>query len=113
MTSEENRTARGPKHSRRVVQFAEADEQAEQVPAPRAASDQPVRMPRDRWLRAAELAVGDWAPTLREALLRTVLFTIVLVALGMVVGAGIALLGAVIGVLMFLVGRRKPDSVRE
>ncbi len=112
MTPEENAAKHTSKPGRRVVQFAEPAELAEpteQVPAPRAPSDAPLPVRRDRWLRVAELVVGDWAPTLREALLRVVLFVLVLVALGVLFGAGISLLGAVIGALMFLVGRRKTD----
>jgi len=116
MTPEENAAKQTSKPGRRVVQFAELAERAdpaERVPAQRTASDEPLLVRRDRWLRVAELVVGDWAPTLREALLRVVLFAIVLVALGVLLGAGISLLGAVIGVLMFLVGRRKTDSTSD
>ncbi|MFL6126044.1 hypothetical protein [Actinophytocola sp.] len=60
---------------------------------------------RDRLLRLAELVVGDWAPTLREAGLRVVLFTFVLIAVGVAFGPGVGLLGAVVGFLTFLVGR--------
>lgn len=60
---------------------------------------------RDRLLRVAELVVGDWAPTLREAALRVVLFTLVLITIGVAFGVGIALLGALVGFLTFLVGR--------
>jgi hypothetical protein len=65
---------------------------------------------RDRLLRVAELVVGDWAPTLREAALRVVLFTLVLIALGIAFGVGIALLGVVLGFGMFLVGRRRQGA---
>jgi hypothetical protein len=65
---------------------------------------------RDRFLRVAELAVGDWAPTLREAALRVVLFTLVLIAVGIAFSVGIALLGAIVGFVMFLVGRRREGA---
>ena len=65
---------------------------------------------KDRLLRLAELVVGDWAPTLREAALRVVLFTLVLIAVGVAFGVGTALLGAALGFLMFLAGRSRAGS---
>lgn len=71
----------------------------------------PVRATtKDRLLRVAELVVGDWAPTLREAALRGLLFTVVLVVLGVAFGPGTAVFGALAGFLMFLVGRRRADA---
>jgi hypothetical protein len=120
MTPEEIRpidTKPTPKTTRRVVQLAELAE-VENVPAPRAAPRQAsapapvVAAPRDRWLRAAELVVGDWAPTLREALVRVLVFAVVLAALAVTVGGEIAVLGAVVGFVMFLVGRRRAEPRR-
>jgi hypothetical protein len=65
---------------------------------------------RDRVLRVAERVVGDWAPTLREALVRVLLFVVVLVALGVAFGAEVAAAGAVVGFVMFLIGRRRAGS---
>jgi hypothetical protein len=111
MTPEENRpinTERQPK-PRRTVRLTVPDGQTEQpakrerrrMPAPRRATA------KDRLLRVVELVVGDWAPTLREAALRVLLFTVVLVVLGIAFGGGVALLGGLVGFLMFLVGRRR------
>jgi hypothetical protein len=65
---------------------------------------------RERALRFAELAVGDWAPTLREALARLLVFAVVLVVLGFVFGAEVAAAGATVGFVMFLIGRRRSVS---
>lgn len=64
----------------------------------------------DRLLRTAELVVGDLAPTLRDALVRVLLFAVVLVVLGIALGAGVAVLGAAVGFVMFLLGRRRAGS---
>jgi len=65
---------------------------------------------KDSLLRVAERMVGGWAPTLRAAALRVVLFTLVLIAVGIAFGGGIALLGAALGVVMFLVGRHRAGA---
>lgn len=64
----------------------------------------------DDWLRLAELVVGDWTSTLREALVRVVWFTCVLIALGVAFGVEVALVGATAGVMSFLVNRRRSSS---
>jgi hypothetical protein len=124
MTPEKNRpidTKSTPQSIRRVVQLAELAELAEveNVPAPRAEYRPSVAMPapavtppRDRWLRVAELVVGDWAPTLREALVRVLVFVVVLAALAVTLGGETAVLGAVVGFVMFLVGRRRAEADR-
>jgi hypothetical protein len=115
MTPEENRpinTEKQPK-TRRTVRLP-APEQQER-PAARQeqyASTPPHRTAKDGLLRVAELVVADWAPTLREAALRIVLFAVVLTVLGIAFGGGIALLGVVLGFVMFLVGRRREPSAK-
>lgn len=111
MTPEENRpinTEHQPK-PRRTVRLTPPVAQPEQPRARRVPA--PVRATtKDRLLRVAELVVGDWAPTLREAALRGLLFTVVLVVLGVAFGPGTAVFGALAGFLMFLVGRRRADA---
>lgn len=80
------------------------------VPRQRRAPTPARATTKDRILRVAELVVGDWAPTLREAALRAVLFTLVLIAVGIAFGLGIALLGAAAGLVVFLLGRRRTGS---
>lgn len=94
--------------TRRTVRLTVPDEPARPVAPRQRRTPAPVRVtPNDRLLRVAELVVGDWAPTLREALLRVVLFTGVLVALGIAFGSGVALTGALVGFVMFLAGRSR------
>lgn len=104
----------------RLQVLAEAREVAEQepveVPAMRLPTqDQPVvrvrprarRFPvsADDWLRIAEWLIGDWAATLRTALLVAVLFVGVLTGVGFAFGPEFALLGGITGVGVFLAGR--------
>lgn len=116
MTPEESRpvdTDQKPR-TRRSVHLATQDEslpEAIAAPGPRPATHSPrPAVLRDRVLRLAELVVGDWAPTLREALVRVLVFAAVLAALGIAFGAEVAAVGAVVGVVMFLVGRRRAGS---
>jgi membrane glycosyltransferase len=115
MTPEEDRhnhTEKQPK-TRRTVRLTT---QGEVQPEPTTASqDRRVPTPRraactDRLLRVAELVVGDWAPTLHEAFLRMVLFAVVVVALGVALGAWVTVAGAFVGFVMFLVGRRRAGA---
>lgn len=104
----------------RLQVLAEMWETAEQapvvVPAARLpVQDQPVVRvrPRERnvpvsaddWLRIAEWVIGDWAATLRTALLVVVLFAGVLTGIGFAFGPEFALLGGIAGAIVFLVGR--------
>lgn len=66
--------------------------------------------PRDRLLRGAEHVVGDWAPTLFDALVRALVFAVVLVVLGLTLGIELAVVTALVGVGMFLTGRRRAGS---
>ncbi|GAB1513821.1 hypothetical protein JCM33774_58630 [Actinophytocola sp. KF-1] len=94
---------------RRTVWLA-ADAEPEPVtsPAPRHPAKHALRpASRDRFLRVAERVVGDWAPTLREALVRVLVFAVVLVALGLTLGVEVAAAGAAVGFVMFLIGRRR------
>jgi hypothetical protein len=115
MRPEENRqieTQRQPK-TRRTVRLTTPDD-SQPDPATVSQTRRVPAMPRlslkDRLLRVAELAVGDWAPTLREALLRVLVFAVVLVAVGIAFGPAIAVLGAVVGFLMFLVSRSRAGA---
>jgi hypothetical protein len=118
MTPEEERSADPERPARRTVRLAadvEADTDVEAVasepPAPRRAASHALRpVPRDRVLRVAERVVGDWAPTLRDALVRVLVFAVLLVALGVALGVEVAAAGAVVGFVMFLIRRRRADS---
>jgi len=106
MTPEENRPADTERQPRRTVRLPAPDEPVQPTTQPARHAAAPARASvRDRLLRLAELVVGDWAPTLREAALRVVLFTLVLIVVGIAFGVGVALLGALVGFLTFLVGR--------
>ncbi len=115
MRPEEGRPADTGRKARRTVRFGmPAENQPEQVPGPRPLpvvhSPRRGAVQRDRVLRVAELVVGDWAPTLRAALVRVLVFVMVLVVLGLALGAQVALAGAAVGLVMFLVGRRRAGS---
>lgn len=115
MTPEENRhnhTEKQPKTRRTVRLTTQGETQPEPETAPQ---DRRVPTPqraafKDRLLRVAEQVVGDWAPTLHEALLRAVLFAVVVVALGVVLGAWVTVAGGFVGFVMFLVGRRRAGA---
>jgi hypothetical protein len=112
MTPEDGRSADLERPVRRSVWLA-AD--VEPVPATSPAPRRPAKhalrpATLDRFLRLAERVVGDWAPTLHEALVRVLVFVVVLAALGVAFGAEVAAVGAAVGFVMFLVGRRRPDS---
>jgi hypothetical protein len=91
-----------------LVEPAEAKPERASVPAPRA--EVHIARKADRVLRVAELVVGDWAPTLREALVRVLVYGILVACLGIVLGAEVAVLAATVGFVMFLVGRRRAGS---
>lgn len=67
---------------------------------------------RDAWLVLAERMVGDWAATLRAALLLALSVASVIMVIGLLFGLGAALATTFISLLIFLVGRRR-DSVRR
>ncbi|MGB3437544.1 MAG: hypothetical protein WBA97_02225 [Actinophytocola sp.] len=112
MTPEEGRSAELERPARRTVRLAAAVErEPSTAPASRRPATHALRpATRDRVLRVAERVVGDWAPTLREALVRVVVFAVVLVALALTLGAEVAAAGAAVGFVMFLVGRRRAGS---
>lgn len=113
MTPEEERSADLARPARRTVRLA-ADVEPEpltEMPAPARPASHTLRPAhRDRVLRVAERVVGDWAPTLREALVRVLVFAVVLAVLGVAFGAGVAAAGAAVGIVMFLIGRRRAGS---
>jgi len=112
MTPEEIRptnTEQQPQ-TRRSVRLPAPEEPARQT-APQRRAPSPARVTmKDRLLRAAELVVGDWAPTLRAAALRVVLYTLVLIAVGIAFGVPFVLLGVAVGFVMFVVGRRRAGT---
>lgn len=112
MTPEEERSADLERPARRTVRLAaDVEPEPSMVPAPRRPAKHTLRpVARDRVLRVAERVVGDWAPTLREALVRVLVFAIVLAALGITLGAEVAAAGATVGFVMFLIGRRRAGS---
>jgi hypothetical protein len=112
MTPEEERPADLERPARRTVRLAaDVEPELSGTPAPRRPASHALRPAlRDRVLRVAERAVGDWAPTLREALVRVLVFAVVLVALGVVFGVEVAAAGAAVGFVMFLIGRRRTGS---
>jgi hypothetical protein len=67
---------------------------------------------RDDWLVLAERVVGDWAGTLRAALLLVLAVAAVIMAVGLLFGVGIALATAFLALLVFLVGRRRGSMRR-
>jgi hypothetical protein len=112
-----------PVQARRTVRLqvlAESRDVAAQVPVQVPAArlpvqDQPVVRVRPRakhlpvsaddWLRIAEWLIGDWAATLRTALLVLVLFAGVLTGIGCAFGPEFALRGGLTGAVIFRVGR--------
>lgn len=97
--------------TRRKVQLVEPVEPQPTpavLPAPRAVARR--TRPSDRLLRVAERVVGDWAPTLREAMIRVLVYAILVTCLGVMLGAEVAVLAATVGFVMFLVGRRRTGS---
>jgi hypothetical protein len=106
--TEENRpkNTENQPQTRRAVRLPAPEKPAQPTISPtRHAATSARASAKDRLLRAAERLVGDWAPTLRMAALRVVLFTVVLIVIGVAFGPEFAVLGAVIGFLTFLVGR--------
>lgn len=67
---------------------------------------------RDDWLVLAERVVGDWAATLRAALLLVLAVAAMLMVIGIVFGVGPALAIAFVALLVLLAGRRRdgPDQ---
>jgi hypothetical protein len=112
MTPEEGRSADLERPARRTVRLAaDAEPAPPESPAPRRPASHALRPAlRDRVLRTAERVVGDWAPTLREAMVRVLVFAVVLAALGVALGAEVAAAGAAVGFVMFLIGRRRAGS---
>jgi hypothetical protein len=115
MTPEEDRhnhTEKQPKTRRTVRLTTQGESQPEPATASRhrRAPEQQRAALMDRLLRVAEMVVGDWAPTLHEAFLRVALFAVVVVALGVALGAWVTVAGAFVGFVMFLVGRRRAGA---
>ncbi len=112
---------KGP--DRRTVQLAalaELDVTPEPPPAPVKIIPEPrtrgrfsLPTTRDDWLRLAEWAVGDWAATLRNALLLLLVFVAMLTLIGVVFGVESAAAATTVGLIVFLAGRRRDGSVSD
>lgn len=63
---------------------------------------------RDAWLCLAERALGDWATTLRAALLMLVAFAGAIVLIGVMCGLGGLLLGALLGLVLWILMVKAP-----
>ena len=82
------------------------------IPEPRTGRSS-VPTSRDDWLRLAERAVGNWAATLRAALLLALLFAGMVMSIGIAFGVDSAAAAATVGLLVFLAGRTRGDSAPE
>jgi hypothetical protein len=67
---------------------------------------------RDDWLVLAERVVGDWAATLRTALLLVLALAAAIMVIGLVFGLGAALATAFLALIPLLAGRRR-DGLRR
>lgn len=105
-----------PPSARRTVRLAELPD-LESTPdrprtpvsggAHRAVRAHALPTSRDDWLVLAERAVGDWAATLRAALLLFLAVAAVIMVIGIAAGVGPALAAAFLALLVFVVGRRR------
>ncbi|HEV7649201.1 MAG TPA: hypothetical protein VGP26_13670 [Actinophytocola sp.] len=68
---------------------------------------------RDAWLVLAERVVGDWAATLRAALLLVLAVAAAIMVIGIVFGIGPAVATAILALLAFLAGRHRGGSVHR
>lgn len=68
---------------------------------------------RDDWLVLAERVVGDWAATLRTALLLVLAVVAVLMTIGVAFGPRPALAAAFLAFLVFLAGRDRGGVLRR
>lgn len=109
-------TTKGP--NRRTVQLDELTE-VEVPPDPpppvviipeSRANRRSLPISRDDWLRLAERAVGDWAATLRNALLLLLAFAGMIMLIGIAFGLESAAGATAVGLLVFLAGRRRGGS---
>jgi hypothetical protein len=109
-----------PPSARRTVRLAELPDELTDVAstpdrrrqpvsggAHRAARPHALPTSRDDWLVLAERAVGDWAATLRAALLLFLAVAAVIMVIGIVAGVGPASAAAFLFLLLFLAGRRR------
>jgi len=105
-----------PKPSRRTVRLTalpavettpERPRTSESGGAHRAARAHALPTSRDDWLVLAERAVGDWAATLRAALLLLLAVAAGIMVIGLLAGVGPALAIAFLALLVFVVGRHR------
>jgi hypothetical protein len=109
--------------NRRTVQLAELAELDDQpdpplppviIPQPRTEAGRfSVPKSGDDWLRLAERVVGDWAATLRNALLLLLAFAAIAVSIGFAFGVESAAAAAAVGLVVFLAGRRWGGSASD
>jgi len=114
-------TSEGP--ARASVSGAAAGAAAAEVdiPAPRTDTGGAHRLTRpqlfptsrDAWLVLAERVVGDWAATLRAALLLVLAVAAGIMVVAIVFGPGPALGAAILALLVFLGGRHRGGSVHR
>ncbi|MGH3759485.1 hypothetical protein [Actinophytocola sp.] len=104
----------------RLASLAEADTKPATRPVPEPAATsrahgahrgRALPASRDDWMVLAERVVGDWAATLRAALLLGLAVAAVIMVIGLLVGPGPALAAAFLALLVFLVGRHRGGSV--
>ena len=122
-TPEEKRPAGTQlKKNRRTVQLAELSEVVVPpdppppvviIPESRHTGRSPLPTSRDDWLRLAERAVGDWAATLRAALLLLLAFAGLILSIGIAFGLESAAAASAVGLLVFLAGRRRGGSASD
>jgi hypothetical protein len=123
-SSEGNRpvdTPTGKTAGRRRVRLAalpDANATSEQPPrresgAHRARRGRGFPTSRDDWLVLAERLVGDWAATLRTALLLVLAVAAVLAMIGFAFGPEPALAAAFLAFLVFLAGRDRGGLLRR
>jgi hypothetical protein len=67
---------------------------------------------RDDWLVLAERVVGDWAATLRAAMLLALALAAAIMVIGLVLGLGAALATAFVLLIVLVAGRRR-DGLRR
>jgi hypothetical protein len=105
-----------PKSSRRTVRLTALPDVQNTPERPRASESggahrvvraHALPTSRDDWLVLAERAVGDWAATLRAALLLLLAVAAGIMVIGLLFGVGPALATAFLALLVFVVGRRR------
>jgi hypothetical protein len=101
-----------PTSLRRVVHLINVTVEPPSVSAPvRTSCNQPEFAGRDRVLRFAEQAIGDWGHTLRTAFLIVVAFVGVVVLVGVLFGFSGALVGAALTTAGMIIAARRGHPI--